>query len=291
MKRLLKEPLLHFLLLGASLFVAYSMISRPGGSAEPGKIVITRGQLASVNEGFLRTRQRAPTGEEWEGLVQARVREEVYYREALALGLDKDDSVIRRRLQQKLEFVSDDTSAEAPPSEAELSAYLLAHADKFRLEPTFTFRQLYLDPERHGGNLPRDAARLLAKLGEAGGNAGPAAEGDPFMLEGSFTALTAGEVAKRLGEQFAAKLVTLQPGRWQGPVESVYGLHLVFVSKRTEARAPTLADVRGAVRLEWDNSRRLEAKEKSYREMLKRYTVTVEEPAPVDETVAATRSR
>ena len=112
MKQLIREPLLHFLLLGAAIFAGYSLVSK-GSSGEPGRIVVTQGQLASMREGFTRTRQRTPTREEWEGLIRARVREEVYYREALALGLDKDDTVIRRRLQQKMEFVSDDVAAQA----------------------------------------------------------------------------------------------------------------------------------------------------------------------------------
>ena len=119
MMRILKEPLLHFLLLGAAIFVAYSLMARPD-NAEPAKIVITQGQLASMMETFALVRQRPPTSEEWDGLIQDRVRQEVYYREALALGLDKDDLIIRRRLQQKMQFVSDDTAAQAPPTDAEL---------------------------------------------------------------------------------------------------------------------------------------------------------------------------
>ena len=107
MKKILHEPLLHFLLLGAAIFVAYSWVATLN-SAEPGKIVITQGQLASMMETFTLVRQRPPTREEWEGLIRERVREEVYYREALALGLDKDDLIIRRRLQQKMQFISDD---------------------------------------------------------------------------------------------------------------------------------------------------------------------------------------
>ena len=116
-------------------------------------------------------------------MIRDRVREEVYYREALALGLDKDDTIIRRRLQQKMEFVSDDVAAQAQPTDAELSAYLQAHPDSFRVEQRFTFRQVYLNPEKHGKNLARDAAQLLAQLNQAGGKADISALGDPFMLD------------------------------------------------------------------------------------------------------------
>ena len=254
------------------------MLNRNGAPA-PGRIVVSQGQLASMMESFTRTRQRPPTREEWEGLIRARVREEVYYREALALGLDKDDTIIRRRLQQKMEFVSDDIAAQAQPTDAELNAYLQAHPDTFRVEQRFTFRQVYLNPEKHGKNLARDAAQLLAQLNQAGGKADISALGDSFMLDHEFDALPAGEVARLFGEEFAATLGGLPPGRWQGPVESAFGVHLVFVSERTEGRVPALADVRDAVRREWDDARRLEANEKFYQELLKRYTVTIEQPA------------
>ena len=281
MKKLLREPLLHFLLLGFAIFVAYGLVSK-GTSDKPGQIVVTQGQLASMMESFTRTWQRPPTREEWEGLIRDRVREEVYCREAMALGLDKDDTVIRRRLRQKMEFVSDDIVAQTQPIDDELNAYLLAHPDKFRVEQQFTFRQLYLNPAKHGENLARDTAQLLAKLNHADGDTDWAVMGDTFMLDNNFTAVPVGEIAKQFGASFAAKLGGLQAGQWQGPVESGFGVHLVLVSKRTEGRLPALAEVRDAVRREWESTSRLEANEKLYQELLKRYTVTIEQPAAVE---------
>ena len=193
-----------------------------------------------MRESFTRTRQRPPTREEWEGLIRARVREEVYYREALALGLDKDDSIIRRRLQQKMEFVSDDIAAQAQPTDAELNAYLQAHPDKFRVEPRVTFRQVYLNPEKHGKSLARDAAQLLATVEPGRRQDRHLGAGRSAHARSRVHALPAGEVARLFGDKFAATLDGLPPGRWQGPVESAYGVHLVFVSERigrTDARA------------------------------------------------------
>jgi parvulin-like peptidyl-prolyl cis-trans isomerase-like protein len=281
-KRLLREPLLHFLLLGAGLFRAYSQMSR-NSSGEPGKIVITQGQLASLMDGFARTRQRPPTPEEWKGLIRDRVREEVLYREALALGLDKDDIIIRRRLQQKMQFVTDDIVAQIQPTDDELNTYLKAHPDTFRAERRWTFSQVYLNPEKHGETLARDTARLLAQLNQAGGKADVSTLGDSLLLEHSFKAVPGSEVARQFGDKFATTLGELAPGQWQGPVESGYGTHLVFVSERTEGRAPALAEVRDAVMREWTNTQRLEANEKFYQELLKHYTVTIEAPQPVEE--------
>jgi len=280
MKNLLREPLLHFLLLGAGLFIAYGLVSKPGSSDAAGKIVVTVGQVENLAAGFARTWQRPPTDKEMAGLVRDRVREEVYYREAIALGLDKDDTVIRRRLRQKMEFVSDDIAAQAEPTDADLSAYLQAHADTFRVEQRFTFRQVYLNPGKHRANLAGDVAQLLAQLKQSGDKADVSALGDAFLLGYDFTALSVGEIAKLFGETFPAKLRGLRPGQWQGPVESGYGVHLVKVSERSEGRLPALADVRDVVRREWDNAQRLEANEKFFQGLLKRYVVTIEQPKP-----------
>jgi hypothetical protein len=277
MKRLLREPLLHFLLLGAAIFAAYSVVSKRG-SEEPGKIVITQGQVENLAFGFAKTWQRPPTDQELAALVRDRVREEVYYREAMALGLDKDDTVIRRRLRQKMEFVSDDIATQAEPTDADLNAYLLAHPAKFPVVQRFTFRQVYLNPDKHRASLADDAARLLAQLKQSGDKADISALGDVFLLEHDFTALPASEIAKQFGEQFAARMPELTPGQWQGPIESGYGVHLVKVAERSDGRLPALADVREVVRREWDNARRQEANEKFFQELLKRYVVTIEQP-------------
>ena len=282
MKRILREPLLHFLLLGVAIFAAYGLVSKRS-SAEPAKIVISAGQVAAIAEGFTRTWRRPPTSAEIEGLIRDRVQEEVYCREAMAMGLDKDDTVIRRRLRQKMEFVTDDIAALAEPTDDELSAYLKAHADTFRVPPQFTFSHVYLNPERHGENLVQDTAELLAQLQKAGDDADLSELGDSFMLEHKFHSLPASEVVKQFGEKFAAKLGELSLGQWHGPVESGYGVHLVWISERTEGRAPTLAEVRDAVRREWANARRLETNEKFYQELLKRYVVTIERPNRAEE--------
>jgi hypothetical protein len=282
MKRILREPLLHFLLLGTVIFAAYGFVSKRG-SNEPGKIVISEGQIAALAEGFARTWRRPPTRDELQGLIKDRVQEEVYCREAMAMGLDKDDTIIRRRLRQKMEFVTDDVAALAEPSDEELSAYLKAHADTFRVQRQFTFSQVYLNPERHGENLVRDTAQLLVQLQRAGDKADVSELGDSFLLEHKFQTLSVSEVTKQFGEKFAAKLGELPPNQWQGPIESGYGVHLVWISEHTEGRMPALAEVRDAVRREWANTRRLESNEKFYQELLKRYIVTIERPKPAEE--------
>ena len=281
-KNLVREPLVHFLLLGALIFATFKFISSE--TSQPGKILITQGRIESLEIAFSRTWRRPPTTGELEGLLRDYIREEVFAREAVALGLDKDDTIIRRRLRQKLEFVSEDVAAHAEPTDEQLRAYLKEHADAFRGDRRFTFRQVYLDPQRRGANLGRDAAQLLAQLRRSGSQADIAALGDSLMLEHEFKALSASEAVKQFGEKYAAKLGEMPVGQWQGPIESGFGVHLVFMAERTDGSMPALEDVLPAVRREWTNARRMETNEKFYGNLLQRYVVTIERPEVVKAT-------
>jgi hypothetical protein len=277
---LIREPLVHFLLLGAALFAVFGVVGTRAGR-EPGEIVVTQGQIEHLAAGFVKVWQRPPSSEELARLIGDYIRGEVYYREALALGLDRDDAVIRNRLRQKLEFLSEDVAALAEPTDEQLRAYLQEHPEAFRVERQFTFTQIYVSPDRRD-NLARDTAQLLAQLHQADAKSDVSALGDPFLLDRKFTAVPASEVTKLFGEKFATRLTELPTGVWQGPVESGYGVHLVFVNERTEGRLPALEEVRDAVRREWSNVQRLETHEKFYQELLKRYTVTIERPQPAE---------
>jgi PPIC-type PPIASE domain len=293
MKRILKEPLVHFLLLGTGLFIAYSVMQKPGVRGGAGEIVITMGQVENLAATFAKTWQRPPTPQELAGLVRNQVREEVYYREAIAMGLDKDDTVIRRRLSQKMEFLSEDIAAQAEPTDAELAAYLDAHPDSFQVEPRFTFRQVFLNPEKHGDNLNRDAAQLLAQLNQAGAQADVSQLGDSLMVEHQFASASTREIGSQFGDKFANRMQELTPGQWQGPIESGYGVHLVWLSERTQGRLPALAEVRDAVRRDWQNAKRLEMNDKFYEELLKRYTVKIDglETTEQDKKLAASQAK
>jgi hypothetical protein len=195
--------MLHFFLLAIGLFLLHGVTRQAVGGGEAGHIVVTRGQVEHLATGFTRTWQRPPTSEELVGLLRDRVREEVYYREALALGLDKEDTVIRRRLQQKMEFLNEDLAARAETSDAELTAYLQAHPDAFRVEPRFTFRHVYLDPRRRGADLARDADELLAAVRRLGDRADLAELGDATMLEPEVAAPLS-QIAQQFGAKYAA---------------------------------------------------------------------------------------
>lgn len=287
MKKLIREPFIHFLLLGAAIFGANHFLSARADN-QSGKIVITQGQITSMVIGFSRTWQRPPTREELEGLIRDRVREEVYSREAIAMGLDRDDPIIRRRLQQKLAFVTDDVAAVAEPTDAELADYLKAHAAGFGVDRKFTFSQVYLDPGRRGKHLAQDAKELLVQLRSQRLDVHLSSLGDVFLLGHRFEAAPTTEIAKQFGDKFSVKLADAPIGQWFGPVESGYGVHLVFIENRTEGRLPELAEVRDAVQRDWTNARRLEANEKFFQNLLKQYEVVIEniDPTKTDQTLA-----
>ena len=279
MSKLLKEPLLHFLVLGAVLFGLYSWLGRGSGrGAGPAEeIVVSQGRIRSFAEGFGRVWNRLPTGQELTGLVRDYVREEALYREALALGLDRDDTIVRRRLAQKIEFLSDDLAAAVEPTDRQLAEYLERHPDSFRTESRFTFSQIFLDPQRRGARLASDAAQMLARLNAGSASPDPAALGDSRMLEPHFDDAARRDVAAQFGEVFVTALTDLALRRWEGPVKSGYGVHLVRVEKRALGRVPELAEVRDDVAREWSAEKRREVKEDQFQALLQRYKVTIEQ--------------
>jgi parvulin-like peptidyl-prolyl isomerase len=277
LKKLFREPLVHFLLIGAALFLFSRWRTGPSGDA--GRIVVTRAKIDQLATGFARTWQRPPTQRELTGLVEDSIKEEVYVREAQQMGLDRDDTIIRRRLRQKLEFLTEDALEAAAPSDEDLRAYLKAHSDSFRVEPRVAFRQVYLDRNRRGAAAESDARALLARLSSGRAGSDFAALSDSRMLPAAVELSPQSDVARVFGEAFAAKVVSLAPGTWAGPIESGYGLHLVEVTGRVEGRLPDLPEVRAAVEREWRTAQRKERSEALFRKLLARYKVVLEPAA------------
>ena len=274
MRRWLKEPLLHFLLLGPAIFGAYRLLGPD--EPPPSSIVVTEGIINGQIESFSRTWLRPPTPQEVNELIREYVREEVYYREGMALALDRDDTVIRRRLKQKLEFVAEAAGIAAEPTDEDLRAYLEQRRDAYQTDARLSFVHVFLSAERRGDAVAQDAASLLAGLQSSQEALDPAALGDPTLLERQFEDVPLRDVAAQFGDEFADRVVELPVGQWQGPIESAYGMHLVLVGARTDGRAPELDEVRDALRRDWLNERRIVANEAYYQSLLQRYTVTID---------------
>lgn len=283
MGRLLREPLLHFLVLGALLFVVYGWMGG-GVTDRTREIVVDAGRIASLQAQFERVWQRPPTAAERAGLVETFVREEVLYREGLALGLDRDDPVIRRRVGQKMGFIADGLAPRAP-TEQELQAWLDAHPADYEIEARTSLEQVFFDPQRHGAALDGELGRAQAALA---GGAAAATIGDRTLLPAWLEHVPASEVERQFGRAFATAVAQLPVGAWE-PVRSGYGVHLVRVVAREDAHGPALGAVRAEVERDLLHARAQEANEAFYQELRARYTVRIEGAGegPVD--VAAER--
>jgi len=275
MKTILREPLVHFLLIGAALFVVFGLFNDPAGPGSD-QIIITPGQVDYLEANFTRTWQRSPTEQELQGLINSYVREEIFYREAMALGLDKDDLVIRRRMNLKLEMMSDDLAGVAIPSDDDLLQFLQTHPEGFRKEPQVAFRHIFLNLKKRGEDAFERADRLLAELADKDSKPDPDTLGDSLMLPISFDLTTVSEISRLFGKSFGRELIAVEPGKWTGPLRSGYGLHLVLVTDKIDGRLPELAEIRDVVEREWLAVRKKELKDSIYNRLRKKYTVVFE---------------
>jgi hypothetical protein len=279
---------MHFLALGALVFLLFHFITSRG-ETQDGKIVVTRGKVEQLVTGFSRTWQRPPTQQELDGLVEDYVREEVFCREAIAMGLDKDDTIVRRRMRQKLEFLTEDTAAAAPSTDADLKEWLDKHPDKFRVEPTWAFSQLYFKASPTGDSTSAAASKLLAQLDSAGETVAAAELGDTTLLPHQLPLSRVDEIASVFGDEFARRIAQLERGRWVGPIQSGYGWHLVYVSERTEGRPKPLSEVREVVQRDWLVARHKEILEATYSKLRQKYAVVVEGPPPQADATSQSR--
>jgi peptidyl-prolyl cis-trans isomerase C len=275
LKKWLREPLLHFLLIGAALFVFYNLQSDDSAD-DSNNIVITESDIDRLITLWEKKWQRLPTEDELKGLIEAQIREEVLYREALAMGLDQNDTIVRRRLAQKVEFISADLASQVEPSDNDLQSYLNEHTEKFAVPARISFQQIYLNADQRGNNVEQDAKRLLDELARPQVSVDIMAAGDPFMFGQQHEQLTEHGVARLFGQQFAEKIFEVPVGDWHGPVISGYGLHLVYVDAKSEAKTSTLDEVRDKVRDEWLAQQRRKMDQVFYSELRKRYDIKIE---------------
>jgi hypothetical protein len=277
MKQLLREPLMHFLAIGALLFVLFGLTPEPPGE-QAKQIMVAEADVQRLAARFSRTWMRPPTEAELDGLIEGHVREEIYYREALALGLDRDDAMVRQRMRQKLEFLLEDLSDDGAPTDAELERFLAENAERFAPPPRISFKQVYLNPDKHDDL--EAAATALATALDGGGDADTL--GDGIMLDAAYESVTPREIARLFGEAFAREVTALDPGAWHGPVDSGFGRHFVRIIARRAGHLPTLDAVRDRVAAEWSAQHRRERKEASYQRLREDYEVIIESVEAAD---------
>jgi len=277
---MLKEPLFHFLVLGLLIYGGYAWL-HAGDAPDDGETIrVGPGEREWLQTSFQQRWQRAPTPAELDGLIDQYVRETVLYREALAMGLEQDDTIIRRRLAQKLEFLVQDLAEISPPTDAELEAYFEEHAAEYREPDRITFSHVFLDPDRRGAATLDDAAAIRDALERLENPVeGIQGHGDPFLLQSYYPERTRAEIAKLFGGEFATRVVELSHGSWHGPVLSGYGVHLVYVHGTQRFPQPTLAEVRAQVIEDWTAAKRKALNDEYVARLLEKYEVVIEEPS------------
>ena len=280
MKRLLREPLIHFLLIGALLFALDRYVQPARGVAPSSKqIQLSLDDLGQLVMLFQAQWRRQPTAQELNRLVENKVQEEILYREALAMGLDKDDTIVKRRMAQKLQFLAEDTAAAREPETAELRSWFEKNKATFAQPSRVSFLHLYFSPDRRGQRARDDAAKALAKLAGQPQDAKLAASlADPFMFQDYYRDRAPDYLGKEFGPQFAQAVAKLAPGSWQGPVESGFGWHLVFVDTVIPGRVPAFEEIEPDVKTAWLSEQKVQAWQKAYKEMRAKYAVLL--PAP-----------
>jgi peptidyl-prolyl cis-trans isomerase C len=286
MKRLWREPLMHFLLLGAVLF-AVSHYVPPAREAAPSsqQIQLSLDELAQLALFFQSQWRREPTPEEFNRLVESKVQEEILYREALAMGLDKDDTIVKRRMAQKMQFLAEDVAAAREPTTAELKSWYEQNSALFEQPSRVSFRHLYFSPDRRGDRARDDAAKALAQLAGQPQDAQLAgALADPFMFQTYYRDRAPESLAKEFGPQFAQAVAKLPPGSWQGPIASGFGWHLVYVDTLIPGRVPVFEEVEPGVKTAWLGEQKAQAWQKAYADMRAKYTVLL--PAPPEQASA-----
>ncbi|MBI4516008.1 MAG: peptidyl-prolyl cis-trans isomerase [Deltaproteobacteria bacterium] len=268
-RRWASEPLLHFFVLGVVVLGGYRWIAPTQLS---NRIELSPAVINGLRQDHVRRAGALPTAEEEAAMVERFVDQEVLYREALALGLDRGDIIVRRRLVQKMEFLTEDLEPVAEPTEAELQAYMDTHAERYHVPARVSLEQVFASSERSGDRTAATAQQLRAQLL---GGAEPAALGDPFVRGRAFTLLTERDLAAIFGTVFARQVMDLAVGTWSEPLASSYGLHLVRVSQHQPGFLPALGASREQVRRDWLEARRAAVNRAALDRLRRRYDIHI----------------
>ena len=283
---LLGEPLLHFLVIGAALFIIFYYVNDTQTKTE-NRILITQTDLDRLAATWLKTMGRPPSAQEREKQLKHYIREQVLYREAMTMGLDQNDVIVRRRLAKKMEYLFNDLSFIAEPTETELISFLSEHAAKFTLPATITFSQIYLDPGKRKQHINKDAKQLLKQLKETTAAIDTMNMGDRSLLPYQFTTARENKIAGMFGTAFAKQVFALPASSWQGPITSEYGAHLIHISSRIEARLPPLAEIRESVTRDWRATKQQAANEIFYQSLYQRYEIILDDDLAKDAMVSS----
>ena len=274
LSHVLREPLAHFLLAGLSIFLFFEVVGEDVNVGDR-RIVVNEEQVRRLAIQWEQTWQRPPRPNELDGLIRDYIKEEIYYREALRLGLDKDDVVVRRRLRSKMEFLATSENETLAPSNADLQAWLDKYPERYASDPVYSIDQVYVNAT---GDRLAAMARAKVVLGKLQEGAKADVLGDPISLPSSLDAVSLFDINRQFGEEFSSALKSAPTGKWSGPFASGFGLHLVRIRSVQAAHQPKLADVRQAVENDWRFASRETREARAYQALLDGYKIEIEKP-------------
>ena len=278
-RSVVREPLLHFLLVGAVLFSGYQWLApKPDQAIDTQRIVLTEDDVAQLVVSWLAQGRNPPTPEQIRALIDQKITQEILFREAVALGLDRDDEVVKRRLAQKMDFLAADLASLQETTADELKAWFDLNASALALPARATFTHLYFSPDKHGKATREAASAALLKVStQSPASTAINTVGDAFMFQNHYGGATPARIAKEFGTTFSDALFQLAPGQWHGPVQSGYGWHLVWMDAVEPGRIPAFEEVAPQVKQAWMEERYREIKRAALTEMRSRYVVTLPE--------------
>ena len=276
--RLLKEPLLQFLIIGGVIYGAYALFAAPEDDYRDNMILVNSNRIDAMISEWEARWNRPPTRQEIDGLIQAYIKEDVLYRQAVAMGLNEDDPITRRRMAQKLEFLTSDLARLQEPKEGELEQFFEDNIDAYRDPDRISFTQLFFDPDARGDATLVDAERVLEQVRAVGEPTEDMAElSDRFMLQNYFASASELDIRRQMGSGFAEQVVKLAPGQWHGPVLSGFGVHLVYVYSFQQAPQPEFENVQARVVEDWQAEKREEFNAEFLKSLKERYNIVVDD--------------
>ncbi len=274
MLKLLRDPFVQFLLAGAALYAVFALTAQENPDTLDRQITVDAPTLEWIYANFTKQFQRPPTPSEMSALVRTHIEHEVKYREALAIGLEDQDSIVQRRMVQKFDFLFGDAAAEMEPDDSTLQEWYEVHRNEYERPATISFTHHWFSPDVRNGRAEADAKSAAAIL-----NAGEAVQSDPFPFEKNFDRDRESDIRRIFGQEFETALFAAPLNTWVGPLKSGLGFHAVRVTARTENVLPPLADVRDFVLDDWRRAESTQVLERTVTELMNHYEVSVDEAA------------
>lgn len=272
MKKFLKEPFLHFLCIGVGLFILYSLVNKE--IEDKSTIVINDFDISNLMSTWEMQWKRQPTPKELQNLIGLNIKQEVFYQEALKMNLDHNDEIIKRRLAQKMQFLSKDIASILKPTEEDLEVYLKANKEKYLTPFKYSLYQIIFSPDNREKPF-EDALRVLNQFSNASFDE-MKAKGDNLPFSYEFENVNADELALQFGPRFPKALLNQKTNKWIGPVPSGFGAHLVFITQITQPELPKLKDIKKQVTRDFEYDYQKELDESIYKELKKQYDIRIE---------------